>query len=66
MMETWHPFAARIPGVVQVFGHSQVAMPFNVENRIYCLDCRRCFRLDCQDEQVYDLTTGEPVNETEL
>lgn len=56
----------RLPGVVQVFGHTQVAMPFNFENRIFCLDCRRCFRLDYQDGQVYDLTTGEPVNETEL
>ena len=56
----------QLPGVVQVFGHTQVAMPFNFENRIYCLDCRRCFRLDYQDGQVYDLTTGEPVNETEL
>ena len=56
----------QLPSVVQVFGHTQVAMPFNFENRIYCLDCRRCFRLDYQDGQVYDLTTGEPVNETEL
>lgn len=55
----------QLPGIVQVFGHTQVAMPFNFENRIYCLDCRRCFRLDYQDGQVYDLTTGEPVNETE-
>ena len=56
----------QLPGVVQVFGHSRVAMPFNFENRIYCLDCRRCFRLDYQDGQVYDPTTGKPVNETEL
>lgn len=55
----------QFPGVVQVFGHTQVAMPFNFENRVYCLDCRRCFRLDTQDGLIYDLSDGTPVLETD-
>lgn len=51
----------RLPGVVQVFGHTQLRRPFNFENRIYCLDCRKSFRLDYQDGWIYGLWDGAPV-----
>ena len=44
----------QFPGVVQVFGHTMMGLPFNYENRIYCLDCRRPFYLDFEDGQIYD------------
>ena len=56
----------RIPGVVQVFGHTQLRRPLNVEDRVYCLDCRRCFRLDLREGLIHDLLTGEPVGAADL
>ena len=44
----------QLPGVIQVFGHTLLRLPFNYENRIYCLDCRRSFFLDYEDGQIYD------------
>ena len=44
----------QFPGVIQVFGHTLLGLPFNYENRIYCLDCRRSFFLDYEDGQIYD------------
>ena len=44
----------QFPGVIQVFGHTLMGLPFNYDNRIYCLDCRRPFYLDFEDGQIYD------------
>ena len=52
----------QLPGVVQVFGHTLIAKPFNFDDRVYCLDCRRCFRLDYHDGLIHDLTDGTPVS----
>lgn len=36
----------RIPGVIQVFGHTQQEQdPVNYDNEIYCLDCRKAFAI---------------------
>ena len=51
----------QFPGVVQVFGHTLMGAPFNFENRIYCLDCRRAFFLDYEDGRVYDYRDRMPV-----
>ena len=51
----------QFPGVVQVFGHTLMGKPFNYENRIYCLDCRRPFYLDYRDGQIYDFREGSLV-----
>ena len=32
--------------IVQVFGHTQRKEPLIIDNRIYCLDCRKCFRIN--------------------
>lgn len=56
----------QFPGVVQVFGHTLIAKPFNFETRVFCLDCRRCFRLDYQDGLIYDLSDGSPVSAISL
>ncbi len=32
--------------IVQVFGHTQRNEPLIIDNRIYCLDCRKCFRVN--------------------
>jgi len=32
--------------IVQIFGHTQLAKSLNIENRIYCLDCGKCFRIN--------------------
>lgn len=55
----------QLPGVVQVFGHTLLANPFNFEDRIYCLDCRRAFCLDYTDGQIYELLDGTPVKAKE-
>jgi hypothetical protein len=51
----------QLTSVVQVFGHTMVSRPFNYGNRIFCLDCRRCFRLDLESGDILDLNSGEPV-----
>ena len=51
----------QFPGVVQVFGHTLMGVPFNFENRIYCLDCRRAFFLDYEDGRIYDYRDRLPV-----
>ena len=39
----------RLPGnVVQVFGHTKMKEPLNIDGKIYCLDCQRCFTLDLE------------------
>ena len=57
--------ANQLPGVVQVFGHTQLRVPFNIDNRIYDLDCRRAFYLNYEDGLIYDLLDGKPVKEME-
>ena len=44
-----------IPGIVQVFGHTQMEMPVNYQDKFYCLDCRQAFCLDLEDGQIYEL-----------
>ena len=43
--------------IVQVFGHTMIPMPFNFDDRIYCLDCQRCFYLDLENGGICDLET---------
>ena len=42
-------------GVVQVFGHTMVNEPLNIDGEIYCLDCQRCFTLDLETGVVSDV-----------
>ena len=51
----------QFPGVIQVFGHSLLGLPFNYDDRIYCLDCRRAFFLDYEDGRIYDYRDRLPV-----
>ena len=41
-----------LPGVVQVFGHTQMPDPINFVDKIYCLDCRQTFYLDLNDGEI--------------
>lgn len=50
--------------ITQVFGHTFLGIPLNIQNRIYCLDCGRAFYLNLEDGLIYDLTTDEPVPES--
>ena len=56
----------QFPGVIQVFGHSLLGLPFNYEDRIYCLDCRRAFFLDYEDGRIYDYRDGMPVGPVDV
>ena len=39
----------RIPGIIQVFGHTQQEKdPINIDNEAFCLDCRRAFCIDVE------------------
>ena len=58
--------ANQFPGVIQVFGHSLLGHPFNYEDRIYCLDCRRAFSLDYEDGRVHDYRDGTLVGPVEV
>ena len=51
----------QFPDVVQVFGHTLIGGPFNYEDRVYCLDCKRYFYLDYKDGKIYDSLDGKPV-----
>ena len=44
-----------IPGIVQVFGHTQMEVPVNYQDKFYCLDCRQAFCLNLEDGQIYEL-----------
>ncbi len=44
-----------IPGMIQVFGHTQMEVPVNYQDKFYCLDCRQAFCLDLEDGQIYEL-----------
>lgn len=51
-------------GITQIFGHTFLGTPMNIQNRIYCLDCARAFYLNLEDGLVYDLTTDALVIES--
>lgn len=49
----------RIPGIIQVFGHTQQEKdPINIDNEAYCLDCRRAFGID-SDGNITELNGAE-------
>lgn len=51
----------RIPGVIQIFGHTQQEKdPINYDNTIYCLDCREPFALTASGNIVH-LHNGEEI-----
>jgi len=50
--------------IVQVFGHTQRRAPLNIDNRIYCLDCHRCFIVDSISGLVQSLDDGIVVKPT--
>ena len=50
-----------LPGVIQVFGHTQLSMPINYEDVLFCLDCRQVFYLDKQEGLIHNLTNNEMV-----
>lgn len=53
-----------IKNTVQVFGHTQLQNnPINLENRMYCLDCRRYFYIDAEGD-VKDSITEMIIPET--
>lgn len=58
--------AERIHGIIQVFGHTQLeSEPMNLDNEVYCLDCRRAFCID-SDGNVLELDgTALPMTEVE-
>lgn len=49
--------------VTQIFGHTCLSQPMNIQNRIYCLDCTRAFYLNMHDGMVYDLATDNIIEE---
>ena len=51
----------RLKGVVQVFGHTQMDMPYNYEDILYCLDFRQAFYLNRNDGDIYYLRYDERV-----
>ena len=53
------------PDIVQVFGHSMVGKPLNIEDRVYCLDCSKAFILDRVTGQITNLD-GVPITKEEL
>ena len=50
-----------LPGVVQVFAHTQIEVPFNYDNKVYCLDCRQTFYLDLDRGGIYGFRDNEMV-----
>lgn len=58
--------AEQLPGIIQVFGHTQQEKdPINIDNKVYCLDCRRAFCIDT-DGNLLELDGSElPVFDTE-
>lgn len=49
--------------VVQIFGHTSLHKPLNIQNRIYCLDCARAFYLNLEDGLIYDQTSYDLIEE---
>jgi hypothetical protein len=53
--------ALRIPGIIQVFGHTQQeSEPLNFDNELFCLDVRRYFILT-EDGKILDSKTNEEI-----
>lgn len=50
-----------LPGIVQVFGHTQLKEPVNYEDMLYCLDCRQSFYLDYIDGDIYNFIDNKKV-----
>ena len=53
-----------LPDVIQVFGHTQMDVPVNFEDKVFCLDCGQAFYLDLNDEGIYYLRDSEKVDRT--
>lgn len=53
-------------GVIQVFGHTQMDMPFNYDDRLYCLDCRKAFYLDMKEGGIYYLSYDERITKNDI
>ena len=51
----------RLPGIIQIFGHTLTDKPSNFDDAAYCLDCCTCFYLDGADGTVRYLNDGRPV-----
>ena len=51
----------RVPGIVQVFGHSILKRPINYVNQFYCLDCRQAFYLNLSNGDIYWYKSNEKV-----
>ena len=52
-----------IPGIIQIPGHTQAIKPIYLKGdggSVYCLDVRKCFRVDVRSGSVCDLE-GNPV-----
>ncbi len=57
--------ALRIPGIIQVFGHTQQeSEPLNFDNELFCLDVRRHFILT-EDGKILDSKTNEEIPVTD-
>ena len=55
----------RIPGIIQVFGHTQQETePLNFDNELFCLDVRRHFILT-EDGKILDSKTNEEIPVTD-
>ena len=44
-----------LPGIVQIFGHTQMEGPFHFNDQAYCLDCRQAFILESEDGTIHDM-----------
>lgn len=51
-------------GLTQVFGHTSLNRPLNIQNRIFCLDCGRAFYLNLENGLIYDLTSDALIEES--
>jgi len=57
-----HDPSNRLPGIVQVFGHTLMDAPVCIgDGASFCLDCRRAFVLDPAGGRIRDLVTGDIV-----
>ena len=55
-----------VPDFIQVFSHTQQEKwPINIENRAYCLDCRRAFFVD-DSGNIFDTETNEVIPVTDI
>jgi len=52
--------------IIQVFGHTQLSRPYNLNGRVYCLDCRRCFHLNPVTGTIEEHSSYAGANDTVL